>query len=670
MSKVYTPIIKDKGFNPHPVAGNIPYWADGRKNPNSIGSRLHTEFWEEQIHYCLDGYNTGGLFIPPRYYHYLNFGYVDGVSTGAMTPYFVDLHYELFMDDYNVRKDPYLCGMVLPKKRRAGLSFFGVEQLSYGMRFIDSYRAGVGGGLETYVAKFKSKLYRSYNETPIELMLNHLQKGDVLKIGYEYETNSGWQTELIAEIMFETMKDDPAKLEGEFFHDVILEESGEFPLAEQAIISIQPALKDGDQFGGMIYVYGTGGDMKKGGKTFSNIWHKHEHYSLARIFIPGERYVKQYCWIWNSKKNIYEGEIPNLKKEYPDLSPEQLYGCEDVVKAKESLRKAADAFSRLSDKSKYIQHKQNYPDKVEDVFTSSGSNNFNTEALFMQNYAIESMDKKYSPYELEWERDSEGKIVEPLAVKMVPITWQQVSWKTVYILNGEIPQTRYKNLDIVGIDSYDVDQTQTSDSLGGICVIRNYDELPDGIVVEQRGVVPILIYYSRPPRKEQFWELGLKVSVLVNAVGDTMIGADADAIIGYYKSMPGGRKYLSPRPKSFESADSKQIHEYGYKNTGQSAPRMLSLMQTTVNDNYMFMWFEALNLDLISYDEDLIGTDKNDRDLADAYGHALIRKSDRKAKNKTKEKDEEDAEKEFTIYKSIENDSEYDDIKKILFDSE
>ena len=75
----YTPLIKLKGFDPSPVAGKIPIWADSRSNPDVIGTSNYEEFWEEQYDRCINGYRTGGLDISGRYYFYLNFVIINGL---------------------------------------------------------------------------------------------------------------------------------------------------------------------------------------------------------------------------------------------------------------------------------------------------------------------------------------------------------------------------------------------------------------------------------------------------------------------------------------------------------------------------------------------------------------------------------------------------------------
>jgi hypothetical protein len=131
---------------------------------------------------------------------------------------------------------------------------------------------------------------------------------------------------------------------------------------------------------------------------------------------------------------------------------------------------------------------------------------------------------------------------------------------------------------------------------------------------------------KRPPRKELHWELALKVAVYYNTLKNAIISAESDMVIDYFKKNHG-KKFLSPRPKAFDAPDSKLQHEYGVKMTPYSKPRMLSLLQTWVEDNWDVIWFNELILNLIAYDEENIGTDWDD---ADAVGYALMRIIDMK----------------------------------------
>ena len=253
----YKPLWKRRGFDPSPVANNIPFWADEVANPDCIGTTGHDDFWGEQIQRCIDGYDTAGIHIPGRYYYYLNFMPLSGLM-GGMYPLYNDIDLEYFrLLDYV--KEKHKMGIISPKARRKGLSEKGKTVLSHGLRFIPGYRGAITAGLETYTNGLRKKFEYGENAIRRELRLNVLKNNDkVYQIGYEVKDPVGGYIEsgYGGMLSFETMYDDPAKLEGEYFHDVICEESGQYKLLGQVIESIKPALMFGAQMNGSFLIYG------------------------------------------------------------------------------------------------------------------------------------------------------------------------------------------------------------------------------------------------------------------------------------------------------------------------------------------------------------------------------------------------------------------------------
>ena len=621
----YNILIKKKGFDPAPFAGKIPFVADSLANPKCVGSRLHTEFWEEQIYHCIHGYKTGGIWLPGKYYEYLNFEMLDGVGTGKQYPYFLDLHYELFLLEDIIRNDHTLAGATIPKARRKGLSFFFKQIILHGARFKDMYRAGVAGGMESFVTGFRSKLYRTMNDTVPELRLNWTKKDDdEITFGWEEQTEMGYIKKEHAAVLFRTMHDDAHKLEGEYLDDVLYEEVGEFKRAEEAHVANFPAQKDGEYFKGKSWFIGTGGNMNKGGKTFSTIYANNKSYNLINIFIPGKRYFVPYL---NVNRASVECKTPNLDVVYPNLSKEQLLGCEDVLAAQESLKRIEAELLINPDRTKYLQHKQNFPETVEDVFISSGSNNFNIELIFRRSFELNSLaSPMYREVVFEWKTTKSGDLETPLQVYARTAKANDPEWKKVMVYKD--PDPKYSGTDVMGIDGYNEDQSKTTTSLGAFIVLRQFDLYKESNIAEP-GKVPICIYRKRPPRKEQFFEISLQTAIYFNLSRNVLCAAEADLVINYYKNMPGAKKFLAKRPRSFDSPDSKLMHEFGIKMNIYSKPRMISLMQSWVLDNIEYNWFPLLCQELSAYDSANIGSDW---DLADALGIALCLIEDRKKK--------------------------------------
>jgi hypothetical protein len=629
--KSHSPIIKQIGFNPKPVAGKIPIFADTIVNPKCEGSRLHKEWWEEQFYYCENGYTTGGIYIPGVYYQYLNFQVISGLQ-GRIYPDFTDTHYRLYRIVDEIKRHN-ITGIIIPKARRKGVSLFGTSLANHGMRFIDDYRMGVAAGLEGYVTGFRNKLYASYNDCPPEMQIGHILKNkNEFKTGWEEEGSTGLIEVVTSLNSFRTMKGDATKLEGEYFHDVIAEEAGQFENVEAFLTSIRPTMDLGSYTMGTLFIYGTGGDTMKASKGFKNLWHAADSMGLIQWPILGPQYFFPYYVgatdvVGATLEEMKEFEDSFIKKGY-DYS--QVLGCEDPEAAEQKIKEERIRLAKNPNKKLLVEWNQKYPLNVEEIFTSSGSNNFDNDALYGQAYAVETDDTEIQKVVLEWVKDDKGNLIVPLQVTYRPAKSSDRDWTIAEMLRPPLPEM--KDLDIGGIDGYNEDVSTTSKSLGCMNIARRFDEflVPD----EQKRAKPlkgrtiIFQYYKRPPRKEAFFEICLMASVLYNLQKNTMVSAEADLVIQFYKNH-ACTKYLSPRPKSFDSPNSELNNDYGAKMTVYSKPRMVGLLQSWVLDNIVWCFFLRTIQDLICYDDQNIGTDY---DSADALGLILMRIEDMKKK--------------------------------------
>lgn len=639
----YVPIVKKKNFSPNPVAGNIPIFADGKSNPRIIGSTAYCDFWDEQFDRCINGYNTGGLHIPGRYYFYLNFVVLQGLR-GPMYPLYVDLDLEFFrLVDYV--KENQKTGIVSPKARRKGWSEKAQTILGHGIRFTEGYRGAIAAGLDTYQVGLRKKFEAAQAKFHDELRLNVLKDNEKMyHVGYERrDPIGGFVTDGYGgRLSFETMYDDPKKLEGEYFHDVVFEESGQFKLLGQAFESIKPALEFGSIMEGTFYIYGTGGNILSTSKDFKDFWDAAETYGLERFWVPGTRMYFPFFGnnIREQHKDPDSGKkidaIPNLRH----LKPWQRNGCEDIEAAKEYILKKRIEYAKLPNKKKLKEHNQNYPLTVEEAFTSGGSNNFNDELIYSRLFDIEGNPGNYKPVVLEWVynigEDEVKRRKLPLEVKHRPAKPGDPIGSVIWV--SQFPRPDIIDLDVAGIDGYNQDQTQTGSSLGAMTVVRQGNKVnleKEGI---HRAEYPVCLYYQRPARKEIFYENCLKISVWYHLIRNTMANAEQDFVIDYYHKNDG-RTYLSPRPRSFESKKSQQVHKYGAKMTGYSKPMILGLVQSMIEDYVQYYDFPEMLRDMLAYDEEYIGTDW---DSVDALAYAKMRIEDMRTKPRERPDDVDD----------------------------
>lgn len=605
-----SPYVKGKNFTPNPIVVNgIPDYADGVKYPKVIGTPEYETFWAEQLYRCINGYNTGGIFIPGRFYYYMNFNNMNTVH-GIITPDFCDMHLELcYIIEYCKKEG---INLIIGKKRRAGISEFTQKAvIDYGYRFSESYQAGIAAGQKKYAEDFMTKWEDSeallQNEFRVNSLLNN---PDEVVSGYELMENGKTTLKNNAcKIFVRTMHNNPNMFKGLFLNDVVAEEAGEFENLCEFISATNDCLMDGDTQIGIFMIYGTGGNINKGSKDFKKVWENPSDYNAVKYLITGDRFKKPfYGGATRFGKDV--SVTPNLLKKY---KPYQIIGMEDREAAMENIMAERERLKK-GELKKYLEHLQNNPINESEIFRKMFSNNFDIQKLNNQSDEISKLvSPKYSKYKLEWCLDGKG--IRTMKVKAVALKDGEDDSEAVLILDGYHPKPNTQNLYAGGIDPYDQDKAKSSKSLGAMCVIirkHNFGGLQ---------MAPVATICTRPARKEIFFDMCLKLSVYYDLVGATLGDkAGSSGIISWYKDN-GFQKYLALRPQKFESENTEQAHEYWVSLNKYSRPLMVSLMQTNVYDRCQDIWFPELIDQLGNFDEVEIGSDN---DLVDAYGIALM----------------------------------------------
>lgn len=605
------PYIKGKGFCPNPIVVNgIPDYADKSKNPRVEGTPEYEKFWQEELYRCIHGYKTGGIYLPGRFYYYMNYNSMNTVQ-GVITPDFCDLHLELaYIVEWCKANG---VNLVIGKKRRAGVSEFTQKAIiDYDYRFLEASQSGVAAGEKKYAEDFMTKWNDSEALLVPEFKMNSiLNNPDEVHVGYEVVENGktvvkGNNTK----IFVRTAGANTGTFKGLYLNNVVAEESGEFENLCEFIEDTEDCLWDGDLQIGIFFIYGTGGKISKGSKDFKKIWDKPKDFNCIKYLIAGDRFKKPfYGGATRFGKDV--SKTPNLLKQY---KPYQIIGCEDRVAAMDNIMKRREVL-KSGPREKYVKYCQNNPINENEIFRKSTSNNFDSDVITNQKDAITALKTdKYSKYRLEWILDGD-KGTRTGKVRAVPIKKGEDESEAVLILEGYHPVNNYQNLYVAGIDPYDQDEAKSSKTLGAMCVLIRKNTM-GGI-----QMAPVATICTRPKRKEIFFDMCLKLSVYYNIVGNVLGDkAASSGIINWFKDN-GCQKYLAKRPTKFESENSEQSHEYWVSINKYSKPLMVGLMQTNVLDYSTNIWFEELLNQLENYDEIEVGSDN---DLADAYGIALM----------------------------------------------
>lgn len=653
----YVPRIKGKSFYPNPVAREgIPAYADSLDYPKTAGTSAHEDWWNEQIDRCLNGYTTGGVYIPGRYYFYLNFCKISTVGRGYHYPDFVDLDLDFFLLVEYVKNKKR--GIISLKARRKGLSEKASKGiLSHGLLFTaQKYRGGICSGLDDYTKDFTTKIKETNQNMPPEFYLHMLTDNDKM-----YE--AGWKDSTTLDdtgsrnnIKMATMFNNPNVFKGKALDDCIFEEAGEFKMLLRGYSATKACFQVANRMVGTPYVYGTGGKITSATKEFQEMWGDAEHYYLEKFLVPGVRiYTGSFIGSHDEEGNIPD-KCPNILKlaQENNYSYEQVLGCEDVDFALNEILSTRKFLTGSKNRELYYEHFQDFGLTEKEMFLKFSGNNFDVEAIADQRLKLASLPTlPYNRYTLEWKKNEAGEILIPFQVEAKPVNekelTREIEERLVYIRFH--PQKHYRNLFVAGGDSYDQDTSKTSKSLGAFVVMsrrNNPFKSDDGKSLAHMRI-PCLLIRNRPKRKETFYENCLKASIYYDLIGNTLFDASKPLVIKYYKDN-GCKKYLAPRPRSFEAEDSTQSHDFGWMptNNSRSKPQMISLIQTWVLDELQECVFDLIVEGLSEYD---ITQKDSDWDEIDALGIALIRDADMKTKPRSSIEDEKQDQFAFPEWK-------------------
>jgi hypothetical protein len=606
------PYIKGKNFCPNPIVVNgIPRYADSIADPKVVGTAEWEMFWEEELRRIHNGYQTGGYWIPGRYYYYLNYSVISTVDRGNITLDVVDMHMELaYLIEYCKQNGK---NLMIPKARRKGISEATHKMvIDYGWRFLYSYKCGIASGQKGFVKDFIAKLRYGWQHLQPELYVGTLlDNNDEIIAGLEEKNVHGAFEEAGTknQIYLKTIHTDATGFKGNFYNDIIVEEIGETEKFLEFWSATREAMSDG--FGsqvGCAFCYGTGGDINKGSKAFKEAWSRNkgsnfiDTNNFIRYVIPAQRFY------FYGGASLKRRDIPATSELRKNYKPYQLLGVEDVPMSLAEILRIRES-KKDGPRKGYLEYMQENPTNEQEIFKKSVINNFDTVKI---NDRMSQLDAAVHPpwtkYKFDYVKDDKGMIKQPVQVKKRVLESHEDPNICVWIADGGDFTNSHIGRYVAGIDSYNIDRSTESKSLGAM------------LVLDRITKKPVAAICCRPQRKEIFFEMCIMLSVYYKMYYNVLGDVGSDTIIKHFEQV-GCYNYLADRPKKFESEGSSQSHEKWVRLTDYSRPRMVGLMQAHVNDYCDQIDFPELLDQLGNYDE--VARD-SDNDLADAYGIALM----------------------------------------------
>lgn len=313
------------------------------------GSRDYFQFWEEEEKRCLYGYKCGDLWIPGRFYHYLNHFPIARVpekvmlqaieerrssGTGRVArqavekimdfPAFWEIAYEWYMFKHIAWYGGEFMGIQSPgnrhictlKTRGAGFSYWEAQDGCYNYNFIPGSKSYYFAGALPYLDedgimnKVQGGLDWTNQHSPYWKKNRQVHKSVLhQKASYldMYGMEKGSMSEIIGQVV-----DKPSKTRGKRGRKATFEEGGSFAKMEEALevamgSMAEGADEEGTMYVGQITIGGTGGEQGPGIQglenifdnpkawdmlAFPNVWDGEYNGGQCGYFVP--------CWRANS----------------------------------------------------------------------------------------------------------------------------------------------------------------------------------------------------------------------------------------------------------------------------------------------------------------------------------------------------------------------------------
>ena len=485
------------------------------------GSSAYDDFviWEEEK--CIGGVNINGIHIPGSLYFELNHWNIKLDVLDKYGNIVKIIGHPKLKDNSWIIHDSYDKAfkekkiLVIGGSRQSGKTVTITSLLGRQMvLFPNTFSLGL------YANSKDQEVNAGYLEVGLEglehLKIPRLDKnwnGGLIRLGYKQQDNTDevWSTLYMRNTEQGRKTETGAGTTLNFF---IYEEIAKAPCSK-AMEAVKPALIS--EFGlrcSPIYVF-TGGDVEKS-KDAENLFMN----PVANDILPFDNEgVKTGLFLggwyrqdFKTTKTLSEYLSVKAGSELDEINIQ----VTNFDLANEVLDKEQLLLQKDPDKSKYIKHKMYYPRSIREMFLSENENPFPREALEQQKQFLLSNPIGQN---IDLFKSSDGTVKFKFSSRL-PIT--EYPLKGINLLGTDAPIVMYDNPDkyknerglhLIGVDTYNDDESAMSDSLGSIYVFRKFhSDLSDPF----NGCM-VASYCGRPKTMKQFNEIVLMLAEFYNA---------------------------------------------------------------------------------------------------------------------------------------------------------
>jgi hypothetical protein len=342
---------------------------------------------------------------------------------------------------------------------------------------------------EKYQLLTMPKLYTGLQYLPKEIYQNMLyDNAEQMQFGFIHKDEMG--NEVVGgsqSILFKKIFTKAGVLKGSWLKTLLIDEVGEFsrkPTLRQAYWESVDCVQEAGRQNGIIILAGTSDKINNPTADYEVMWYEPEAFNLRPFFIPDTK------WHYVSKQNK-DGHYA-----FDFTTGESL-----EQEASEDIDHHIQLLSQLPDKTDLYKYMQNHPRTPGDMFivTTEGSLDIIRVNERIRAISDDPMAKNFVQHGRLEEDDGEAYKVTG-GIRFVPDQSGRFHI-TLHPINH-----LYRQADIIGVDDYQKDKTNSSPSKGAIVVYRRY------IGADQPCKIPVMTYWYRPPSLREFYSDVLKAA--------------------------------------------------------------------------------------------------------------------------------------------------------------
>ena len=579
----------------------------GRYTDALPGTLEFDRFWDQEFTRCMEGYEVSGARITGKHYFYLNYCLINKVnltddnrgkrkvSKGFLLPDFWDGDYEYFwfLDIAENGIDPTILpklhlnnkvlwteggkSMIVGKARRRGFSYKNAATIAWEYTFIKKSLTLVAAynkkylfseiGIFTKVMDMLNHLNTNCPAFKRSRLVNKIADGRI-KSGYIEYTDDG--TELSkghqSSITCVSFMNNPDAARGADASKIIVEEAGTFVNWNESYYAMEPSIKAGDYYTGMMIIFGTGGDMEAGTIDFAEMYYNPDNYNM----MPFEN-----VWDEEGLRDKSAGFFFPMYQNYEGAYDKN--GNSDIVKAKELLSKLREnKKAKAKSPDEYLRHTTEYAWSPSEAFQIISNNVFPTEDLRRQLGLCMTKDEyKGICGKMAYDVNGNPEFVPDLSLR--PLEYRDKTLdKSGCIQIWEKPTIGVSyNLYTGGLDPYATDEANYSDSLGSLFIFKRY------ALGEETHDLPVAEYTGRPQNFKEFYDQCILLIEYYNA------SCLYENNINNFKTHCENKHklhLLSRTPSIVKAASNQHTNTYGIRVVGNSYSSVKNELITYVNN--------------------------------------------------------------------------------------